>query len=79
MVFISTVGPTLNFIPLLKLKAKKHCKILLDNEEPIKQFKRLVLDNLEIRLPESNSRKVMQIVNLITRDLVSKDIALATL
>jgi hypothetical protein len=73
---VSTTGPTLSLIPLMKLRLKKLCATRPNEDTSVKQLKNLVLSRIDDRLMETESCAIAQILNPDTKMLKTKATAM---
>jgi hypothetical protein len=76
---VSTTGPTLSLVPLLKVRVKKLCASNNNDDDAVKKLKRLVLNRVDYRLQETEACSVVQILNPNTKLLKTKSAALEIL
>jgi len=76
---VSTTGPNLSLVPLMKLRVKKLCFVRETDDTVVKKLKKLVLNGVDDRLQETEACSVAQILNLNTKMLHTKSAALDVL
>jgi hypothetical protein len=70
---ISTNVPVLSMVPLIKIKIKEICQPGHDDDESIRDLKRLILGNVERRLAENDFMRINQVLDPMTKDIFSLD------
>jgi len=73
---VSTTGPTLSLVPLVKIRVKKLCATNSMDDAALKTLKTLVLNCVDCRLQETEACSVVQILNPNTKLLRTKSATL---
>jgi len=73
---VSTTGPTLFLMPLMKVRVKNLCASKSTDDAALKRLKTLVLNRADDRLRETDACSVVEILNSNTKLLKTKAAAL---
>jgi hypothetical protein len=76
---VSTNVPVLSMIPLMKLRIKRICQIGPDDDDAIKEVKKLIAQNVDRRLPENDFVSINQVLDLLPKNVVPQEVGLSLL
>jgi hypothetical protein len=76
---VSTNVPVLSMIPLMKLRIKRICQIGPDDDDAIKEVKKLIAQNVDRRLPENDFVSINQVLDPLTKNVVPQEVGLSLL
>ena len=71
--------PMLSVIPLINMRIRKNCTVAGTDDEKIKSLKENILRKLDHRFPCTDTVKLNQILNPMTKDLIPREEATAIL
>jgi hypothetical protein len=69
---VSSSVPVLSIVPLMKVKIKRMCQEKDDDDDAMTDLKRLIMQNVDRRLPENEFMKISQVLDPMTKDIFSE-------